>query len=82
MDYMVPTAAEFPSFTLDHTTTPSPTNPMGAKALGEAGTIASTPAVMNAVIDALSPFGITDIAMPASPDRVWQAIQASNGGPT
>ena len=79
MDYLVPTAAELPSFTLDHTTTPSPTNPMGAKGIGEAGTIASTPAVMNAVIDALLPYGITDIDMPATPERVWQAIQSSKG---
>jgi carbon-monoxide dehydrogenase large subunit len=78
MDYLVPSAAEVPTFTLDHTTTPSPTNPMGAKGIGEAGTIASTPAVMNAVIDALTPYGITDIEMPATPERVWQAIQASN----
>jgi carbon-monoxide dehydrogenase large subunit len=77
MDYLVPTAAELPSFTLDHTTTPSPTNPMGAKGIGEAGTIASTPAVINAVVDALSPYGITDIDMPATPERVWQAIQGS-----
>ncbi|MEO7429796.1 MAG: molybdopterin cofactor-binding domain-containing protein, partial [Acidimicrobiales bacterium] len=80
MDYLVPSAAELPSFTLDHTTTPSPTNPIGAKGIGEAGTIASTPAVMNAIADALSPYGITDIEMPASPERVWQAIQSSNGG--
>ena len=79
MDYLVPTAAELPSFTLDHTTTPSPTNPMGAKGIGEAGTIASTPAVINAVVDALSPYGITDIVMPATPERVWQAIQAQQG---
>ncbi len=79
MDYLVPSAAELPSFTLDHTTTPSPTNPMGAKGIGEAGTIASTPAVMNALADALSPYGITDIVMPATPERVWQAIQASKG---
>ena len=77
MDYLVPSAAELPSFTLDHTTTPSPTNPMGAKGIGEAGTIASTPAVINAVVDALSPYGITDIVMPATPERVWQAIQAT-----
>jgi carbon-monoxide dehydrogenase large subunit len=79
MDYLVPSAAEVPSFTLDHTTTPSPTNPMGAKGIGEAGTIASTPAVINAVVDALSPYGITDIVMPATPERVWQAIQTSKG---
>jgi carbon-monoxide dehydrogenase large subunit len=80
LDYLIPSAAEVPSFTLDHTTTPSPTNPMGAKGIGEAGTIASTPAVMNAITDALSPYGITDLAMPASPQRVWEAIQSSNGG--
>ncbi len=81
LDYLVPSAAELPSFTLDHTTTPSPTNPMGSKGIGEAGTIASTPAVMNAIADALSPYGITDIAMPATPERVWQAIQATKGAP-
>jgi carbon-monoxide dehydrogenase large subunit len=80
MDYLVPSAAELPSFTLDHTTTPSPTNPIGAKGVGEAGTIASTPAVMNAIADALSPYGITDIEMPATPQRVWEAIQAAQGG--
>jgi carbon-monoxide dehydrogenase large subunit len=73
-DYLVPTAAEFPSFVTDKTVTPSPTNPMGVKGIGEAGTIASTPAVINAIVDALSPYGITDIQMPASPERVWQAI--------
>jgi carbon-monoxide dehydrogenase large subunit len=76
-DYLVPTAAEFPSFELDHTVTPSPVNPMGVKGVGEAGTIASTPAVMNAVIDALQPFGIRDIDMPAAPWRVWRAIEAA-----
>ncbi|HZQ57749.1 MAG TPA: molybdopterin cofactor-binding domain-containing protein [Acidimicrobiales bacterium] len=74
-DYLVPSAAEFPSFTLGHTVTPSPTNPMGVKGIGEAGTIASTPAVINAVVDALAPYGVRDIAMPASPWRVWKAIQ-------
>ena len=81
-DYLVPSAAEVPSLVLDHTTTPSPTNLLGVKGVGEAGTIASTPAVMNAVIDALAPFGITDIDMPASPQRVWAAIQASGTAPT
>jgi len=75
-DYLVPSAAEFPSFALDHTVTPSPTNPMGVKGIGEAGTIASTPAVMNAVVDALAPWNVRDIDMPASPWRVWKAIQA------
>jgi carbon-monoxide dehydrogenase large subunit len=78
-DYMVPSAAEFPSFVTDFTVTPSPTNPMGVKGIGEAGTIASTPAVINAIVDALSPMGITDIEMPASPQRVWAAINAARG---
>ena len=73
-DYLVPSAAEVPSIELDPTVTPSPTNPLGVKGIGEAGTIAATPAVMNAVVDALAPFGITDIDMPASPQRVWAAI--------
>ena len=63
----MPSAAEMPNIELDQTVTPSPTNPLGVKGIGEAGTIASTPAVMNAVVDALSPFGITDIVMPATP---------------
>ena len=75
-DYLVPSAVEAPSYTLDHTVTPSPTNPSGSKGIGEAGTIGSAAAVMNAVVDALGPLGITDIDMPASPNRVWAAIQA------
>jgi aerobic carbon-monoxide dehydrogenase large subunit len=78
-DYMVPTAAEFPSFITDRTTTPSPSNPMGVKGVGEAGTIAAAPAVINAIVDALGSFGITDINMPASPQRVWEAINRSRG---
>ncbi len=74
-DYLVPSAADFPSMVTDTTVTPSPSNPMGVKGVGEAGTIAAAPAVMNAVIDALSPFGITDIDMPATPQRVWTALQ-------
>ena len=74
-DYLLPSAAELPSFTLDKTVTPSPSNPLGAKGIGEAGTIAATPAVVNAVVDALSHKGITDIAMPLSPNRVWAALQ-------
>ncbi len=77
-DYLVPSAADVPSMRLDHTVTPSPTNPLGVKGIGEAGTIASTPAVMNAVVDALTPLGVTDIDMPASPDRVWAAIQEAS----
>jgi carbon-monoxide dehydrogenase large subunit len=74
-NYLVPSAAELPSYELDRTETPSPTNPMGVKGVGETGAIASTPAVINAVIDALSPYGITDIDMPASPERVWRALR-------
>ena len=75
VNYMVPSAAELPNFELDRTESPSPTNPMGVKGVGETGTIASPAAVMNAVVDALSPFGITDIDMPATPERVWRAIE-------
>ena len=74
-DYLVPSAAEMPSFDLGSTVTPSPTNPLGVKGIGEAGTIASTPAVINAIVDALAPLGVTDIRMPASPQRVWTTIQ-------
>jgi len=78
-DYLVPSAAECIDMKLDHTVTPSPTNPMGVKGVGEAGTIASTPAVMNAVVDALRPMGITDVRMPASPMTVRRAIEAAGG---
>jgi carbon-monoxide dehydrogenase large subunit len=73
--YLVPSAAELPSLEVDRTETPSPENPLGVKGVGETGTIASTPAVINAVLDALAPLGVTDIDMPASPERVWRAIQ-------
>jgi carbon-monoxide dehydrogenase large subunit len=74
-NYLVPSAVELPNFELERTEAPSPTNPMGVKGVGETGTIASPAAVMNAVVDALSPYGITDIEMPAKPERVWNAIQ-------
>jgi aerobic carbon-monoxide dehydrogenase large subunit len=77
-DYLVPSAAEMPSFITDHTVTPSPVNPMGVKGAGEAGTIGSAPAVINAIVDALRDFGVDDILMPATPERVWSAIHASN----
>ncbi len=79
VDYLVPTAADLPNFTLGRTTTPSTTNPLGVKGVGEAGTIASTPAVVNAIIDAVRHLGVTDIQMPCTPQRVWRAIQG--GGP-
>ena len=80
--YQVPSAAELPAFVTDHVITPSTSNPGGWKGVGEAGTIGSPPAVVNAVIDALAPLGITDIGMPTTPERVWRAIHAakSKGG--
>ena len=78
--YLIPSAAEMPTFELDRTETPSTTNPLGVKGIGEAGTIASPPAVINAVIDALSHLGVTHIEKPASPERVWRAIQDARGG--
>ncbi|HYP47802.1 MAG TPA: xanthine dehydrogenase family protein molybdopterin-binding subunit [Thermoleophilaceae bacterium] len=74
VDYALPTAAELPSFETDRTETPSPVNSLGVKGVGEAGTIAATPAVTAAVLDALSPLGIDWIDMPLTPMRVWQAI--------
>ena len=75
--YRIPSAAELPTFTLDRTVTPSPTNPMGVKGIGEAGTIAAPPAVLNAVADALRHVGVEFIDLPASAERVWQAIQSA-----
>jgi aerobic carbon-monoxide dehydrogenase large subunit len=74
-DYLIPTANEFPTFELGRTITPSPTNELGVKGIGEAGTIASSIAVINAVCDALSPLGIKHVDMPASPDRLWKMIK-------
>ena len=75
MDYGVPRADQLPKYETDRTVTPSPVNPLGVKGVGEAGTIASTPAVANAVLDALSPFGIAHLDIPLTPAKVWQAIQ-------
>jgi carbon-monoxide dehydrogenase large subunit len=75
VDYALPTAAELPSFETDRTETPSPVNSLGVKGVGEAGTIAASPTIVNAVIDALRPLGVTYIDMPLTPLRVWQAIQ-------
>ena len=79
-EYLVPAASDVPPITTDHTVTPSPTNALGVKGIGEAGTIGAAPAVINAVVDALSGLGVTDVPMPASPHNVWQAIQAATGG--
>jgi carbon-monoxide dehydrogenase large subunit len=80
MDYALPTAERVPSYELDHTETPGTTNPLGAKGIGEAGTIGSTPAVVNAVLDALLPFGVTHIDMPLKPERIWRAIRGQQAG--
>ncbi len=77
VDYLLPTAADTISFDIGHTTSPALTNTLGTKGVGEAGTIASTPAVVNAVVDALRPFGINDIQMPCTPERVWKAINSA-----
>lgn len=80
VDYTLPSAADLPHFTTDRTETASTSNPLGVKGVGEAGTIASTPAVINAIVDALRPFGVNDIRMPATPERVWRAIQDGGSG--
>jgi aerobic carbon-monoxide dehydrogenase large subunit len=74
VDYYVPAAPDLPHFDTDRTETPATTNPLGAKGVGEAGTIASTPAVVNAIVDALRHLGVNDVEMPCSPERVWRAI--------
>jgi carbon-monoxide dehydrogenase large subunit len=79
VDYALPTAAELPSFETDRTETPSPVNSLGAKGVGEAGTIAASAAVTNAVIDALRPLGVNYINMPLTPMRVWEAISQAEG---
>jgi carbon-monoxide dehydrogenase large subunit len=78
MDYAIPSAAELCSFETSNTETPSPRNPLGAKGIGESGTIGSTPAIHNAVIDAVRHLGVTHIDMPCTAERVWQAIQAAS----
>ncbi len=80
VDYLVPAAPDLPHFETGRTETPATSNPLGVKGVGEAGTIASTPAVMNAVHDALRPYGIRDIEMPATPERVWRALHGSSAG--
>jgi carbon-monoxide dehydrogenase large subunit len=77
LDYSIPGIGEIPAMDLDHTVTPSPTNDLGVKGIGEAGTIAATASVINAVCDALSPLGIKHVDMPASPDRVWNLMKGA-----
>jgi carbon-monoxide dehydrogenase large subunit len=78
-DYLVPSAADLPSYVTSRTESPA-ANRLGVKGVGEAGTIASTPAVVNSIVDALRPLGIRDITMPCTPERVWRAIQTARGG--
>jgi carbon-monoxide dehydrogenase large subunit len=74
MDYALPRAADVPEYIVGHTVTPSPANPLGVKGVGEAGTIGATPAIANAVIDALESVGITHLDLPMTPERLWRAI--------
>jgi carbon-monoxide dehydrogenase large subunit len=75
LDYTIPRADTLPRVTVDFSPVPSTTNPLGAKGVGEGGTVAATPSVMNAILDALAPLGVTDVPMPATPERIWRAIQ-------
>jgi len=77
VEYTLPTAADLPEIVSDRTETPATSNPLGVKGVGEAGAIAATPAVVNAIVDALRPFGVNDVRMPCTPERVWRAIQSS-----
>ena len=77
MDYCMPRADEVPFCNVQFNPVPTKTNPLGIKGVGEAGTVGSMPAVMSALLDALRPVGVTDLHMPASPHRVWQAIRAA-----
>ena len=79
LDYAVPTAEQFPSYETDRTVTPSPANPLGIKGAGETATIAASPAVINAVVDALSPLGVRHIDMPAKSEKVWRLIRDAKG---
>jgi len=74
VDYLLPSASDLPSFTTDRTVSPSTTNPLGVKGVGETGTIASTPSVVNAIVDALRPYGVNEVPMPCTPERVWRAL--------
>ncbi|RMH49103.1 MAG: xanthine dehydrogenase family protein molybdopterin-binding subunit [Alphaproteobacteria bacterium] len=79
MDYAMPRASDIPPVSVTTLSTPTPTNPLGVKGAGEAGTVGATPAVISAVLDALAECGVDDIALPATPARIWQAIRAARG---
>jgi carbon-monoxide dehydrogenase large subunit len=80
MDYAIPHAEQLLSFTLGHTETTTPVNPLGIKGVGEAGTIGSTPAVANAVMDALAPFGVKNLDMPLRPEKLYNAMHSKSNG--
>jgi len=80
MDYTLPNAMQVPDFITDVVETPSPVNPLGAKGVGEGGTIGAPPAVVNAVLDALAPLGIETIDMPLKPEKIWAQVQAARQG--
>jgi aerobic carbon-monoxide dehydrogenase large subunit len=79
MDHGIPRTDTLPRVTVDFSPVPSPTNPVGAKGVGEGGTVASTPTVMNAILDALAPLGVADVPMPATPERIWRAMHELTG---
>jgi carbon-monoxide dehydrogenase large subunit len=79
MDYAIPRADNLPTIAVDFSPVLSTSNPLGIKGVGEGGTVAATPAVMNAILDALAPLGVADVAMPATPERIWRAIRAAQG---
>jgi len=81
MDYLIPTAMEVPDWETGHTVTPSPHHPIGAKGIGESATVGSPPAVVNAVVDALKPYGIRHADMPLTPSRVWETMQGNHTPP-
>jgi carbon-monoxide dehydrogenase large subunit len=80
MDYPVPRAEDIPRYQLGHTVTPSPTNPLGIKGVGEAGTIGATPAIANAVMDALHEVGVRHLDLPLTPEKIWRAIHFGEHG--
>jgi len=81
MDYLIPTAIEVPDWETDFTVTPSPHHPIGAKGIGESATVGSPPTIVNAICDALAPFGVRHVDMPCTPSRVWEAMQGKGRPP-
>ena len=80
MDYAMPRADDVPAIHIEMQSTPTATNPLGVKGAGEAGTVGATPAIISAILDALAPVGVTDLVLPATPSRIWQAIQSAGSG--